>query len=208
MSKTRREFLGYLSQAGLVLGTLSKSTLAAAEEKLGHAELNIKFLMETMFPGSLATKSYDLLDTNYFLSLAVQYGLTSTPPKFITDRMNDLNIFIHGLLAADLDAGTKVKGHIFKRFFELNEEERIDVLKERLSHSPVAPAYELVRIVCLFAIVGTIKNDVGLKMLGLPRYENFADGLHNRGYADYSDNVVPSLNGVEVWNESIDGDIP
>jgi hypothetical protein len=210
MSKTRREFLKYFSQAGLVLSTASVAELALAvqEESFTHADLNIKFLMETMFPGALQTKSYSLLDTNYFLTLAVNYGLTAQPPQFITDRMGDVNSFIHGLIAIDLDTGTKIKGHVFKRFFELPEEDRVEVLKERLQHSAVAPAYELVRIVCLFAIVGTIKNDVGFKMLGLPRYENFDDGLHNRGYADYSENVVPSVNGVEVWNESIDGDLP
>jgi hypothetical protein len=173
-----------------------------------YREKTVTALIEAMFRGAKAAGALEVFKTSRLLDLAIKNNMMPPPPPLVLDNLWHLDGFLKEMVTKDLDLGVTLQHKYFQRFIDIPLEDQIKVIKERQDNSLVAPLYQIVRAVCLFSILGGPINDEGFPMIGLPKYENFKDGLHNRGFKDYSYNEIPERDGVQVWDELTDGDLP
>jgi hypothetical protein len=213
VNSSRRVFLRYLVTSGLVLpGFLKAETAMKFPDWIGsikeYREKTMSALIEAMFPGALKTGALEVFKTSRLLDMAIQNNLMPPPPPLVLDNLWHLDSFMKEMITKDLDIGVALQHKFFKRFIDIPLDDQIKVIKERQDNSLVAPLYQVVRAICLFSMLGTPINDEGFIMIGLPKFENFEDGLHNRGFKDYSYNEIPERDGIQVWDELMDGDLP
>lgn len=144
-----------------------------------------------------------------FVPSLVNLGYLHSVPQTVMDNLHRVDAVLRDLLVVDLSAAALVKtGTVGRKFIDLSPADRRAIVGDRLEGGPLKPLYDLVRAACAICFLGALGNDAGLPVIGLPRYVSFADALHSTGYTDYSYDAVPSVDGLSVWNETIDGELP
>jgi hypothetical protein len=224
----RRTFLQGLGASGLWLAVVgcarggldvdTKAPGTSDEGKLdgifsaGHGERTMRRLIDVFVPstpgspGALDTGAYDLIGARTSLVVLIHLGYLPALPDAIMNDLDALARLVTRALVADLDLAAGER-HLFKTFNDLSADEQVEVVAERWD-GVAGPLYQFVRATAMVSFLGAPTSDLGLPVLGMPRYLDFADGLHNTGYADYSYNQLPTIDGMTAWDELADGDLP
>jgi len=216
----RRRFLKLLRNAGASLGVASLvgGCVTSEEDELrsaleeGDANLAVLALLNVLLPsagpaspGALDAGALEAMQGENFLPVLVHLGVLRDLPPELLDLSKKLDELLHAAIAWDLNWTAWTRNVIRPsswKFHELSLADQIAIVEEKLEGSGVNPLYEAVRAVCMISFLGAIENDVGFPYIGLPRYVDFDDGLHNAGYADYSYNTIPAVGGLTVWRET------
>jgi hypothetical protein len=178
----------------------------------GHAERTVRRLIDVFLPsrpgspGALDTGAYELLGARSYLLVAIHLGYLPPLPDAIMNDLDRLAQLVTRAVVADLDLAAGLRG-LGKTFNDLSPDEQAGVVADRWD-GIAGPIYGFVRATAMISFLGAPTSDAGLPVLGLPPYLDFADGLHNTGYPDYSENRVPSIDGLTVWNQLPSGDLP
>lgn len=223
----RRQFLKLLSFASVSAVPLSSlvgcgdaagEDVAQAADNLSDDEKQKTFdaLFDVIIPsdgprspGAADVGVLEAMRLENFVPSLINLGYLHSVPEVVMDNLHRVDALLRELLLVDLSAAALVKsGVVGRKFIELSSKDRREIVGDRLEGGPLKPLYDLVRAACGICFMGALGNDAGLPVIGLPRYESFADALHSRGYADYSYDSVPSVDGVAVWDVTIDGELP
>jgi hypothetical protein len=178
----------------------------------GHAERTMRRLIDVFVPstpgspGALDTGAYELLGARTYLVVAIHLGYLPPLPDAIMNDLDALAQLVTRAVVADLDVAAGLR-RFGRTFNDLAPAEQVDVVADRWD-GVAGPLYQFVRATAMVSFLGAPTSDAGLPVLGLPPYLDFADGLHNTGYPDYSYNQVPSIDGLTVWDELPTGDLP
>lgn len=178
----------------------------------GHGERTMRRLIDVLLPstpgspGALDTGAYELLGAKAYLIVAIHLGYLPPLPDAIMNDLDALAKLVTRAVVADLDLAAGLR-RFGKTFNDLTPDEQAGVVADRWD-GIAGPLYGFVRATAMISFLGAPTSDAGLPVLGLPRYLDFADGLHNAGYPDYSYNAVPSIDGLTAWNELENGDLP
>jgi hypothetical protein len=224
----RRSFLQAVGASGLWVATFGCATGGGDDAapspdtggydkrdgifSFGHGERTMRRLIDTFLPsapgspGALDTGAYDLLGARTILVVLINLGYLPQLPDSIMGNLDALARLVTRALVADLDLAAGLR-RFGKTFNDLSPGDQADIVAARWDGA-LGPLYQFVRATAMVSFLGAPTSDVGLPVLGLSRYLDFADGLHNTGYPDYSYNEVPSIDGLTVWNELESGDLP
>jgi len=151
-------------------------------------------------PGAREAGAGEVLAVPSFVSLAVLRGLLPPLSDAIVSELEALD----GLAWATLDAELDVLAS-FERpltpFRELPLDLQERVVSSAWGDDALRPALLVVRAACFAGYLGAIVSDVGLREVGFPPFEDFADGIAVSGYPrtsadgtvdDYTYNLTPA----------------
>ena len=218
----RRAFLQMVGLAGAAAGA-AMILPGCKQTDPSHAERSVKALMNVFIPsegpqapGALEARSYELLSIKDYMSPVVELGyIQDLPPAVqgvvlnMARNSNNLDEQIRNALTLDLDAAVLAKfGNATKTFEDLSLTEQTHIVEEKYQLLEVRPLYDFVRATCMLAFLAAPLSDAGFQYIGMGPYADMAKRIHNTGYADYSANLVPAVNGLQVWDETVNGDLP
>ncbi len=221
MSLTRRDLLGVLGWLGL--GSLAVHLGGCAlpdpgggdddDDQLPDVELpdgareNLRAAMAVMIPpapdgvGAVEAGALEVLALERFVPLARGLGLLpALPPDWQDAVAGGADPLLQGLLAAELDAMAFEQRALtpFRHLSRPEQEEAIALA----THDPRRrAAMRFLRSISVWAYLGAVVKDLGLRAVGFPPFEDFADGLAVSGYPrmsasgeidDYTDNRAPA----------------
>ena len=155
-------------------------------------------------PGAREAGANELLARARFGTLAVALGFVPLLPDAIMRELEDLGAAFRAALDADLDvlAALERPGVRFRDLPRSAQETLVD----RAFEDPVRrPVMEIVRAASFTAYLGAVGNDVGLRAIGYPAFEDIAKGIAVSGYPrtvagkreDYTFNEAPPATTTE-----------
>ena len=148
-----------------------KGTLPPLPDQKGDAPPkeatdDVDALLDTLLPGAHEAGVSEVLALPDFGQIAFDRGFIPVmPPDFDTAR-------------AALNADLARLAFPLARFADHPRERREQLIENVLEQ----PIFAALRAACFFAWLGGFTNDIGLRAVGLPPYENLADGLAVSGY--------------------------
>jgi hypothetical protein len=131
--------------------------------------------------GAREAKVDRVLDASRFAPLAVALGFVPVLPPIVTTALGATGDTFREALNVELDALAAIERPLTP-FAELPGELREKIVVRALDDDELRPSILLVRAACLAAYLGGIASDVGMVAVGLPAYEDHADGLASSGY--------------------------
>lgn len=216
----RRELLGVLGWLGL--GSLAVHLGACArprsgdgddDDELPDPELpdgaadNLRAAMDVMIPaapdgvGAVEAGALEVLALERFVPLARGLGLLpALPPDWQDAVAGGADPLLQTLLAAELDA-MAFEQRALTPFRYLSRAQQEEAIALATADPRRRPAMQLLRSVSLWAYLGAVVNDLGLRAVGFPPFEDFDDRLAVSGYPrtlpdgtidDYTDNRAPA----------------
>ena len=116
-----------------------------------------------------------------FVPLAQAQGLLPSFSDAVMTRLEDLDGVFRAQLNAALDVAALVQKPLtaFRDLPRALQEAAVD---QAFADPAQKPALLVVRAACLTAYLGAVQSDAGLRDVGFPAFENFADGLAVSGY--------------------------
>jgi hypothetical protein len=221
MSITRRELLGLLG--GLGLGSLAAHLGGCAipgpagDDGGGDqipdpalpdgAQDTLRAAMDVMIPaapdgiGAVEAGALEVLALERFVPLARGLGLLpALPPDWQDAVAGGADPLLQGLLAAELDA-MAFEQRALTPFRYLSRAEQEEAIALAMLDPRRRAAMRFLRSACVWAYLGAVVNDLGLRAIGFPPFEDFADRLAVSGYPrttatgeidDYTDNRAPA----------------
>jgi hypothetical protein len=220
MALNRRELLGVLGWLGLTplavhLGACARPGAWSDDddEELPDPTLpdgardNLRAAMDVLIPaapdgvGAVEAGALEVLALDRFVPLARGLGLLpALPPDWQDAVAAGADPLLQSLLAAELDAMAFEQRPLtpFRFLPRAAQEEAIALASVDPGRRPVI---DFLRSVCVWAYLGAVVNDLGLRAVGFPPFEDFADGLAVSGYPrvgpdgaidDYTDNRAPA----------------
>lgn len=216
----RRELLGLLGWLGL--GSLTVHLGACArplggdeqdEDELPDPELpdgaadDLRAALDVMIPaapdgtGAVEAGALEVLALDRFVPLARGLGLLpALPPDWQEAVAGGADPLFQSLLAAELDA-MAFEQRALTPFRYLSRAEQEEAIALAFADPRRRPVMQFLRSVAVWAYLGAVVNDLGLRAVGFPPFEDFAGGLAVSGYPrmaadgtvdDYTDNRAPA----------------
>ncbi len=124
---------------------------------------------------------HEVLGTASFVPLAQAQGLLPAFGDAVTARLSDLNGPFRDATNAALDLLALAQRPLtaFRDLPRALQEAAVD---QAFADPAMRPAMLVVRAACLTAYLGAVVNDAGLRDVGFPPFESFADGRAVSGY--------------------------
>lgn len=122
-----------------------------------------------------------IIESQHLARLLVLQGLVAPLPEAVLVALDDLTGSARSTLNALLDARAQVERPL-ARFHQLPLERRNAIVDSAFADDAVRPIMLVMRAACQLAYLGAVTSDVGLRQVGLPAFERFADGLAVSGY--------------------------
>jgi hypothetical protein len=219
---TRRAFLEMLGVTGATLASapLLSACLAQGIERgelalSPEAEAAMTRILDAMVPweppgegtassaGAVEAGALGALELRHYLLAAHNLGFIRLDMK-LDALLHGVDTLIAFVVVESANLHATLKFGL--PFLDLEPEQQEELLADRFSDPVTAPLYELVRAAALVAFLAAPTSDVGYEVIGMGRYLDREDGLHNAGYpaSEYSSGTAPPP-GDEVL---VDGDIP
>jgi hypothetical protein len=123
----------------------------------------------------------EVLRVASFVPLAQAQGLLPPLPDTVMRRLADLNGGFRDALNAALAAAALLQRPL-TTFRELPRALQEAAVDQAWNDPAQRPALLVVRAACMTAYLGAVVNDLGLRDVGFPPFESFADGLAVSGY--------------------------
>ncbi len=139
-----------------------------------------------------------ILEVEKLARLLVAQGLVSPVPEGVLVAFDDVSGVVRPALNRALDVRAQLE-RIGARFFELPRARQEAIVAQAFEDDATQPAMQLLRAACQLAYLGAVTNDVGLRQVGFPPFEDFETGLACSGYPrmrngqvdDYTFNRAP-----------------
>ncbi len=116
-----------------------------------------------------------------FVPLAQAQGLLPPLPDSVMTRLADLDGAFRNALNVALDAAALVQKPLTK-FQDLPRALQEAAVDQAFADPAQKSALLIVRAACMTAYLGAVESDAGLKDVGFPPFESFADGRAVSGY--------------------------
>ncbi|MEZ4222660.1 MAG: hypothetical protein R3B13_17090 [Polyangiaceae bacterium] len=157
------------------------------------ARQNLEALMDVFIPserdeqgnllsaGALEAGAYEVVKLERMVGPARALGLIGALPDGFDQSIASFDTSFRATLSAALDAlaADEVSATFFRK---LSRERQIRAVARGLENETVAPLLRYVRTACFVAYFGAVENDLGLREIGFPAFEDFADRLAVSGY--------------------------
>ena len=139
-----------------------------------------------------------VLETEHFVRLAIAQGFLMPLREEVLVALDDLGGSARQALNGVLDARAQLE-RPNARFHELPRSTQERIADKAFDDDATKPLMLAARAACFTAYLGAVSSDVGLREVGFPAFENFAEGLAVSGYPrmtngkldDYTFNRVP-----------------
>lgn len=199
----RREFLRRLSV--LSGGALAAGAVAGCDLSEEHRRQTMNALFNVLIPsepgkaGAVEAEALEMFRSDTLLTAAVNLGYI---PKVAAQLAAEGASALETAIVVALDnaaGGLKIKKPKLK-FVDLTPAERSVVVGQRFKDPATGLLLELARITAIFAFTSAVRNDKGLVAMGWPPYLDYAKKRHNNGYANFSYNQIPAVDGKKVWS--------
>lgn len=157
------------------------------------ADANVRALMDVLIPadfdeagelsavGALEAGAFDVLRLSNFVPTARALALL---PETTVGGYDDLETFdaaIKAIVSTDLNL-LAFEQHPATPFSRLTRAEQEHVVHGAMADPVMRPLVLLVRAACFVAFLGAMNNDLGLRYIGFPAFEDWDDRLASRGY--------------------------
>ena len=139
-----------------------------------------------------------VLETEHFVRLAIAQGFLSPLRDEVLVVLDDLSGMARQALNTALDARAQLE-RPNARFHELPRATQERIAERAFEDDSTRALMTAARAACFVAYLGAVSSDAGLRELGFPAFENFAEGLAVSGYPrmtegrldDYTFNRAP-----------------
>ena len=132
-------------------------------------------------PGALDVGAIDVLTIETFLPAVQALGLIAAVPERIRDDLAGFDVALVAILEADL-AAMAYEHRLLTEFQQLPREDQERAIHEAMDDPVRGPALRFARAACFIAYLGAVHSDLGLRALGFPPFEDFADRRAVSGY--------------------------
>lgn len=132
-------------------------------------------------PGAREAGADEVLRIASFVPLAQAQGLLPPLSDDAMKRLGNLDAPFRDSLNLALDAAAAVQKPL-TRFRDLPRALQEAAVDSAFADPAQKPAMLVVRAACMTAYLGAFASDVGLRAIGFPPFEKFADGLAVSGY--------------------------
>ena len=150
----------------------------------------------TVSPGARECGVDDVLVGQNPVRAAIALGLLPRQDEATVALFDDFAARARVFLNAELDALAQLERPL-GTFATLSPAARDRVLAHALDDDRLGPPLLAARAACFLAYLGAVTSDLGLRAVGLPPFEDFADRRATSGYADYTFDRAPTA-GVDV----------
>ena len=164
-------------------GSVSPEVYADAVDALCDALLPAEYDLNGTLSSAGAREAgvADVLAIKNFVALAIAQGLLPPLPDAVVSAASDLPGAFRGALNATLDARAQVERPL-GAFKDLPQATREEIVTGMLADLATKDAVAVVRAACFTAYLGAVTADLGLRDVGFPPFEDFADRRAVSGY--------------------------